>query len=224
MGTNEETRNDTERATDGDGARDRSATGSAGTVASDVRPSTDGASRDSGAGEAIGRSFDSARDTLAQSGPKSHLMFVIGLFGVVGVGFGLTGIIILALIAGGGNDAGGAFLAAFFLISLLVVVLLTGPILGAFSGLRIAARLDDSSATYLTSFVSTAIGYVVMVIIAALLIGIVAGGGGGGTTTGSGSANPFDIAGLLVPLVALAIPVGLTGLGSAFLARWNASR
>lgn len=224
MGADDGTGRDTERTTDPDETASSSTTGSAGTVASSVGGTADESGREGGAGEAIGRSLDSARETLAQSGPKSQLTFVIGLFGVVGVGFGLTGLIILALIAGGGNDAGGAFIAAFFLISLLVVVLLTGPILGAFSGLRVAARLDGSSATYLTSFVSTAVGYVVMVVIAALLIGVVAGGGGGGTTTGGGGANPFDIAGLLVPLVALAVPVGLTGLGSAFLARWNASR
>ena len=224
METNEEAQDDTERATEGDEPHDRSTAGSAGTVASNARRSTDESSREGGAGEALGRRFDSARNTLGEPGPKSQLTFVIGLFGVVGAGFGVTGVVVIALIAGGDSGTGGAFLAGLFLISLLVVVLLTGPIVGAFSGLRVAARLDDSSTTYLTSFVSTAVGYVVMVIVAAVLIGLVAGGGGGGAETGGESANPFDIASLLLPLVALAIPVGLTGLGSSYLARWNSGR
>ncbi|GAA0477357.1 hypothetical protein MUK72_01880 [Halococcus dombrowskii] len=184
--------------------------------------------REGGAGETIGRSLDSARDTLAQSGPRSQLTFVIGLFGIVGAGFGLLGVIVLELLAGGsGGGFGGAIIAGLFLISVLIVVLLTGPVMAVISGLRIAERLDEARATYLTSFIATAVGYVVMVLIAAVLIGLVAGGGGGGaeaTPTGSTTTNPFDIAGLIVPLVALAIPVGLTGLASAFLTRWNATR
>jgi hypothetical protein len=183
--------------------------------------------REGGAGEAIGRGFDSARDTLAQSGPRSQLTFVIGLFGIVGAGFGLLGVIVLELFVGGsGGGFGGAIIAALFLISVLIVVLLTGPVMAVLSGLRIAERLDGARATYLTSFIGTAVGYIVMVLIAAVLIGLAAGGGGGAaaTPTGSTTTNPFDIAGLIVPLVALAIPVGLTGLASAFLTRWNATR
>lgn len=223
MGADEGTTSDSDRATDPDETASSSTTGSAGTVASNARRSTDESSREGGAGEAIGRSLDSARDTLAQPGPKSQLMFVIGLFGIVGIGFGLTGVIAIELIASGG-DTSGAFLAGFLTISILGVVLLIGPVIGAFSGLRVAERLDDSRATYLTSFVSTAVGYVVMVLIAVLLVGIVIGGGGGGTTTGGGGTNLFNAVDLLVPLVALAVPVGLTGLGSSFLVRWNAGR
>jgi hypothetical protein len=170
-----------------------------------------------GAGETVGRAFDSARDTLTQSGPKSQLTFTIGLFAVIGVGFGLTGIVILALVAGGGSGVGGGILAGIFLISLLVVLLLTGSIVGAFCGLRVAERLrGNARTTYLTSFVGTAVGYVVMVAIAVVLIGLTAGGGGGQTGGGGGF---FNIVNLLVPLIVLAIPVGLTGVGSSFLVR-----
>ncbi|WP_256685669.1 hypothetical protein [Halococcus qingdaonensis] len=223
---------DDDRSTAGDRstADDYSATDGRSTA--DTTPTTDrstGETRhEGGAGETIGRSLDSARDTLAQSGPRSQLTFVIGLFGIVGAGFGLLGVIVLELLAGGsGGGFGGAIVAALFLISVLIVVLLTGPVMAVLSGLRIAERLDEARATYLTSFIATAVGYIVMVLIAAVLIGLVAGGGGGGaeaTATGGTTTNPFDIAGLIVPLVALAIPVGLTGLASAFLTRWNATR
>jgi hypothetical protein len=168
--------------------------------------------RQGGAGETVGRAFDSARDSLAQSGPKSLLTFTIGLFAVIGVGFGLTGIVILALVAGGGSGPGGAILAGIFLVSLLVVLLLTGSIVGAFCGLRVAERLRNGARTvYLTSFVGTAVGYVVMVAIAVVLIGLTAGGGGG--------SSFFNIVNLVIPLIVLALPVGLTGVGSSFLVR-----
>lgn len=229
-GTSDRDPDDRSTAGDRSTADDRSTTDGRSTA--DTTPTTDRSTgetrREGGAGETIGRSFDSARDTLAQSGPRSQLTFVIGLFGIVGAGFGLLGVIVLELLAGGsGGGFGQAIAAALFLVSVLVVVLLTGPVMAALSGLRIAERLDEARATYLTSFVATAVGYVVMVLIAAVLIGLVVGGGGGGaeaTATGGTTTNPFDIAGLIVPLVALAIPVGLTGLASAFLTRWNATR
>ncbi|EMA52893.1 hypothetical protein [Halococcus thailandensis] len=234
-GTSDRDPDDRSTAGDRSTADDRSTTDghttTDGRSTADTTPTPDRSTgetrREGGAGETIGRSLDSARDTLAQSGPRSQLTFVIGLFAIVGAGFGLLGVIVLELLAGGsGGGFGQAIAAALFLVSVLVVVLLTGPVMAALSGLRIAERLDEARATYLTSFVATAVGYVVMVLIAAVLIGLVAGGGGGAeaTTTGGTTTNPFDIADLVVPLVALAIPVGLTGLASAFLTRWNATR
>lgn len=80
--------------------------------------------------------------------------------------------------------------------------------------------MDETARTvYLTSFVGTAVGYFVMVIVAAVLIGLVVGGGGDGAAASSGSGNLFGILDLVIPLVVLAIPVGLTGVGASFLAR-----
>jgi hypothetical protein len=190
------------------------------TTADATTPNTGGrvgeSNRQGGTGETVGRAFDSARGTLTQSGPKSQLAFAIGLFAVIGGGFGLTGVVILTLVVGGGSGVGGGILAGIFLISLLVVLLLTGSTVGAFCGLRVAERLQGSArTTYLTSFVGTAVGYIVMVTIAVVLIGLTAGGGG---QTGGGGGF-FSILNLLVPLVVLALPVGLTGVGSSFLAR-----
>ncbi len=205
----------------GSGNRDESTrTADRETAPSNTDRSTGQPDRRSGTGESIGRAFDSAGETLAQPGPKSQLTFVIGLFAVIGVGFGLTGIVVIRLIAGSGEGIGAQILTAVFLVSLLVVLLLSGSIIGAVSGLRIADRLDETARTvYLTSFVGTAVGYFVMVIVAAVLIGLVVGGGGDGAAASSGSGNLFGILDLVIPLVVLAIPVGLTGVGASFLAR-----
>jgi hypothetical protein len=177
----------------------------------------DESNRQGGAGETVGRAFDSARDTLAQPGPKSQLTFVIGLFAVIGAGFGLSGIAIIELVPGGGSSAGAAIFRAVFLISLLLVLLLIGSIVGAFSGLRVAEQVGtDARTVYLTSFVGSAVGYIVMVVIAAVLIGLTVDGGGGQT---GGGGSLFNIIDLLVPLVVLALTVGLTGVGSSFLVR-----
>lgn len=187
-----------------------STTAATGSVTANVRQGGD-ESR-SGAGEMVGRSFDSARESLTQPGPKAQLTLVVGLFAVIGVGFGLTGIVAIEFIAS--SATGGQFIGAFLLIPLFAILLFTGPIIGAFSGLRVADRLEETTNTiYLTSFVGTAVGYFVMVIISVLLVSLIIGSGG--ETAGSGG-NLFNLIDLLVPLLLLAIPVGVTGLGSSF--------
>lgn len=111
----------------GSGNRDESThTADRETAPSNTDRSTGQPDRRSGTGESIGRAFDSAGETLAQPGPKSQLTFVIGLFAVIGVGFGLTGIVVIRLIAGSGEGIGAQILTAVFLVSLLVVLLLSG--------------------------------------------------------------------------------------------------
>src|SRR5699024_6707558 len=56
-----------------------------------------------GAGEAAGRALDSARNRLSTPAAKSQLKSVIGLFALVGAGFGVTGFLILTLLGGGGG-------------------------------------------------------------------------------------------------------------------------
>lgn len=209
--------------TAGEPARDDLiASDSTDTTSSSAGRSADESDRRGGTGESIGRALDSAGETLTQPGPRSQLTFVIGLFAVIGVGFGLTGIIVVEMIAGSGDDIGTQILTAVFLVALLVVLLLAGSIIGAFSGLRIADRLDETARTvYLTSFVATAVGHFVMVVIAVVLIGLVTGGGGGGA---GGGGSLFDVLDLVIPLVVLAVVVGLTGLGASFLVRRPTTR
>lgn len=191
------------------------------------------------AGQAAGRALDSARDRLSSPAAKSQLKYVIGLFALVGIGFGTTGFLIIELIAsgvagsiggGGGGGAATAFVMTLFALPLLVVVLLIGPVIAVYSGLNARDGLYQEPRTaYLTNFVGNLTGYLVMVAIAVLLVNA-AFGGGGGTTAQTGQAqvgggssvsaaggNTFNIADLVVPIIVLSIPVGLVGFGSAYL-------
>lgn len=182
-----------------------------------------------GAGEAAGRALDSARNRLSTPAAKSQLKYVIGLFALVGAGYGVTGILILKLLGGGGS-VGARLLTGLFSLALVLVVLSIGPVIAVYTGLNAADGLYQEPRTaYLTSFVSDFVGYFVMVLIAVLLIGVAAGGGGaaqtdqgqfgGGGTAADTGGNPVDIVNLLVPMILLSIPVGLVGVGSSYLHR-----
>lgn len=151
---------------------------------------------------------ESTIESLSRPASKNQLKYTIGLFAEIGLGFGLTGFIILELIASGGELA-VQFGTWMFSLALLLVTLLIGPVIAAFSGLRIAEGLREEARTvYLTSAVGNFVGYLVMVIITVLLIAATGGGGGN---------SIFDLGKLLVPLIALAIPVALVGAGTAYL-------
>lgn len=212
-------------------------------IADSARGQTSNKQREGGAGEAAGRALDSARDRLSTPAAKSQLKYVVGLFALVGIGFGITGFLIIDLVAsaiastiGGGTGAGGgaatAFVMTLFALPLLVIVLLIGPVIAVYSGLNARDGLYQEPRTaYLTNFVGNLMGYLVMVTIAVLLVNA-AFGGGGGTTGQTGQAqvggssgvtaagsNTYNIADLAVPILVLSVPVGLVGLGSTYLHR-----
>ena len=187
-----------------------------------------------GAGEAAGQVLDSARDRLSSPAAKSQLKYVVGLFTLVGIGFGTTGFLIIDLIASnflGDLGAGGQAILAFFSLPLLVVTLVIGPVIAVYTGLKANDELYREPRTaYLTNFVGNLTGYLVMVVVTILLINLAFGGGGGtAAQTGQGEVgggaaqntggNTFDFSSLLVPLLGLSIPVGLVGLGSTYLHR-----
>ena len=187
-------------------------------VQSDSRP------RDGGAGETAGKAFDSARQRLSEPAAKNQMKYIIGIFSLVGVGFGITGFLVLQLVAGSGGTSSQIF-AAIFALSLLGIVLLLGPVIAVYSSLNTANGFyHDARTTYLASFVSNFAGYLIMVVIAVLLIGAALGGGGSagsGTTTEqtTSTGDTFDLGSLAIPMIALAIPVGLVGVGSTYLHR-----
>lgn len=200
-----------------------------GSIADSARGQTRGEQSKGGAGEAAGRAFDSARNRLSSPAAKSQLKYVVGVFALVGAGFGITGFLIIELLAGG-DSMGAQLLTGVFSIALLTVVLLIGPVVAVYSGLDAAVGLHNEPRTaYLTSFVGNFAGYLMMVLIAVLLIGAAVGGGSsaqtsqdqleGTETSQNTGGNTLDIANLLVPMILLSIPVGLVGLGSTYLHR-----
>ena len=198
-------------------------------IADSARGQTRGEQSMGGTGEMAGRAFDSARNRLSSPAAKSQLKYVVGVFALVGAGFGITGFLIIELLTGG-DSMGAQLLTGVFSIALLTVVLLIGPVVAVYSGLDAADGLHNEPRTaYLTSFVGNFAGYLVTVLIAVLLIGAAVGGGSSaqtsqdqleGTETAQNTGgNTLDIANLLVPMILLSIPVGLVGLGSTYLHR-----
>ena len=134
--------------------------------------------------------------------------YPLGLFGIVGVGLGLTGVVMLGALGGGASLFSGLF-------ALLVIAfaLLTGPIVAAVVGAQ-PPRDDADTPQYGLVFVGTAVGYLLMMVLVLviLVIGIAvlsAGGGSAsgttGTTGGNGSVNPGQY---LLPVLLIAVPTG----------------
>lgn len=158
--------------------------------------------------------LDSFSDPLVQN----HLKYTIGLFGMIGLGFGLTGFLLIEVVSQNIIDV--AFAPLAFGIILLALTFLIGPVIAGFTSIRIAEGLRaDALTIYLTSAIGNFVGYFVMVLVTVLLIAATGGGGSGSGTTGGSSGSVFDLGDLLLPMLAMAIPVALVGAGTVYLHR-----
>lgn len=190
---------------DSDGARERRATPEERAASAENSPGTGsgGGQRQSGAGESIGRRLDNAQATLSRSGPKAHLTLLVGLFGLVGLGIGVTGSILAGTVGGSGFAAQLA--SGLVSAASLVVALFLGIAIAAVGGLRVATDLGGvDREAYLTSFVGNATGYVVMSVVAIVLIG---------TPSNTGFGD------LLLALIVLGLIAGGVGCGASALHR-----
>lgn len=148
---------------------------------------------------------------------RTQLRDAVALFGLVGAGLGVMGLVAL-------SQFGGGFLSGIVYTVILVLAMFFGPVLAVVVSLRLAdyAPRKDGT-TYVTSFVGNVVGYLVMmlVVVAMLFVGLsltVGGGGGSGVGGGGNSGGSFDFD-LLLPVLALAVPTGLTGVGATFFHR-----
>jgi len=154
-------------------------------------------------------------EILSQPTTREQLRYIITLYAIVSVGLGLVGAIGIELITGGESGMGSQLPGGLFSLLALVVTLLAGPIVAAVSGLHIAERMHQADRTaHITSFVSNTATHLAMVMLAVILLIVFAGSGSNG---GADGGSMFDLGKLLVPLVVLATPSGLVGLGSTYL-------
>jgi len=139
----------------------------------------------------------------------SSITYPLGLFGIVGVGLGLTGIVILGALGGGATLFSGLF-------ALLVIAfaLLTGPIVAAVVGAQ-PSRDDGDTPQYGLVFVGNAVGYLLMMVLVLVIltVGIAAlsaGGGSAGGTTGTtgGGGGSVNLGQYLLPVLLIAVPTG----------------
>jgi hypothetical protein len=143
---------------------------------------------------------------------------IIGIFALAGIGIGATGGVAVNQIGG------GAILGGIIILVVLTVAFLLGPVIGLIAGLRVGDEQGRSSESYLTGLLGSVAGYFVMilavVIIVSVVMAITGGGGGSGatqaSTTSGGSSSGLAIGEYIVPIIAVAIPTGITGLGGVY--------
>lgn len=154
---------------------------------------------------------------LSDDRTKRYLAYTTSIFAIVGAGFGLTGALGARMLFDGSTE--GGFVAAFFMIVLFGVMVFTGPILGAISGLQLDRLMTNTREAMITAFTSGTLGYVVMTIVGVLVTVVLApstDSADTGNTGGSGGTDLFDLGDVLVPLIVMAIPVGLVAAGMIY--------
>lgn len=151
-----------------------------------------------------------------------ELIYVVGVFGLIGAGIGLIGVL--------GPLFGSTLVKATIKIVVALagvsVVVAGGPVVGVLTGLGIDDRMNDRGRpVFLTAGASGVVGHLLMMVVAILLlsVGIDSSGSGGGAGGGASSIlNSFGD--FLLPLVLIAVATGLVSAGAAYLKEWSRSR
>jgi len=143
---------------------------------------------------------------------------IIGIFVLAGIGIGATGGVAVNQIGGGG------ILSGTIILIVLTSTFLLGPVIGLIAGLRIGDEQGQSSDSYLTGLLGSTAGYFFMILSVIIIISLammISGGGGGSgatqtSTTAGGSSSSMALGEYIVPIIAVAIPTGITGLGGVY--------
>ncbi|ERH09922.1 MAG: hypothetical protein J07HX64_01687 [halophilic archaeon J07HX64] len=121
----------------------------------------------------------SVTDILGTESGKRFLLYIVGTFGAVGLGYGV-GLMLLSAATGGlGSELFGAGAILVAVLSAPVISMVTGVL----TGLRLTASDGES---VLVSGVGAFVGFLVMLIIMVVFsaLSFDSGGGGGGTAFG----------------------------------------
>ena len=147
--------------------------------------------------------------------PVVPIRDTLAIFALVGLGIGLTGGVVLSQL-GGGN----ALLGPILTLLVVSIALVLGPVVGLITGLRTAEHWGNPRGAYLGGLLGAVVGYLLMmgivlaVLLAVLAAGASSGAEGSGLVEGSAGGD-FGLGQYLVPVLVVAIPTGLTGLGGA---------
>lgn len=151
-----------------------------------------------------------ASEVLADEENQGLVKYLVGVFAIIGVGFGLTGAFGVRLLTDGESaEVGAAFLA----LTVFGVMFFSGPILGAIAGLRVGDSIEEVREAAITAAAGGFVGYIVMVVLAVILAVLFFPSGDGG---GGGGGSPFQLGDVLVPLIVMAIPVAVVAAGVVY--------
>lgn len=154
---------------------------------------------------------------------------IVGVFALVGVGIGLTGGVAISQLG-----SGGVILSGILILVVLTIAFLLGPVIGVITGLQTGDQYGRTNESYLAGLIGSVTGYFVMMftifLILSAILAIVMGDSGSGSTVAqsattptptttsstSSSGGPLPIGDYIVPIIAVAIPTGITGIGGVY--------
>jgi len=135
---------------------------------------------------------------------------IVTVFGLVGFGLGISGLLtilsIKSQVSGAESAFGQLFVGIVFLQNTYTTFLL-GSVVAAFTGLVTGYASDDQLAAALGGAVGSAVGFYVMAVISVVFLVLGLGGAGGGTG---------DIGNFILPLIGAGIPAAVVGLAAAY--------
>lgn len=148
----------------------------------------------------------SVTDILSEQSGKRFLKYIVGVYAVVAIGYGV-GLILLDAI-------GGADVAMIGYVSLFVPIL-GAPIIAMVTGLLTGLRLDaDEQSAAFASGVGAFVGFIVLLFLILIFASIVADGGSGSGGDGGGSLSDS-----LGPLFAFGTGVAVSGAGTTYVVK-----
>lgn len=149
----------------------------------------------------------SVGDLLSHPETKRGLKYLGSLYALIGVGFG----VLMALIDNQflGEGAGAELATTVISTVLFGLLVFIGPVIAALTAVEIATRFaDNPKQAWITSAVGNGGGFIAMVVVTVLFVNSVFSGSGG---------ELFNLSDLLVPLILLAIPTALVGVGATYI-------
>lgn len=156
-----------------------------------------------GGGQPVRRGPSASQKVQAAFGDyavKNQIKAVVGLWALIGLGLGLTPVLLGLLGPGGGVGAGLGGLIGFGL------ALGAGPIVSGLVGLSLSNKLPvDAGPAGVVSGVTNYVGFVVMVLVFGILMMIQA--------SGSGAGGGGQLGQVIAPLLLTGIPVAVTAGG-----------
>jgi len=151
-----------------------------------------------------------------------ELIYVVGVFGLVGAGIGLIGVLGPLF----GSNLVQVAVKAIAAFAGVAVAIAGGPLIGVLTSLGIDDRMNSRGRpVFLTAAASGGIGHLVMMVVAILLLSIGVDSSGSDGGAGSGADNILSSFGdFLVPLILIAVSTAIVSAGAAYLKEWNRSR
>lgn len=147
----------------------------------------------------------------------SVIVDTIRYYLIIGVGFGLLGVILLTQI-GGGEGISGGIVGSLLSLSVLSFSILSGPIIAAFVGMATqGGGVGDLRTRAINSGLANGIGFAIFGVVvstilwAGLLLMLPDGGASSAGGSGGGGNGPIDFANLVRVIILMIVPNSLVG-------------